>query len=90
MSDIMLFLNSNGLVDGRIPAGKPCPFASDCTVYNERCPSKENDNMRTVPMSCAIARAFSITKSPTEPKEEKSVISSIFDGVSKLIKDDDD
>lgn len=54
------YLNENGLVDGKIPSGKACPFIDTCTWKNERCPSatqtKPND------YSCAAARLHSIAK----------------------------
>ena len=52
--------NSNGLVNGRIPAGKPCPFETECKLKMERCPTK--DSLKTVDFSCAAARAHSIIK----------------------------
>jgi hypothetical protein len=54
-------LNTNGLVDGNIPAGHSCPFLADCLTRRAWCPS--NDGMqalRDVPYSCAAARAHSM------------------------------
>lgn len=62
----LTFLDRNGLVDGNIPAGKPCPFLSRCRRFDDRCPSPENP--RPVPFSCACARAFSITEEPKRSK----------------------
>lgn len=43
------------LVNGRIPAGKPCPWATTCKHFMPgRCPSAEA--RRTVAFSCALAR----------------------------------
>ena len=42
------------LVEGLIPAGKPCPFQHDCKFRFERCPT--TDNVKEVDFSCAAAR----------------------------------
>lgn len=34
--------NTNGLVDGRIPAGKQCPFLNRCGMRNEHCPDGDD------------------------------------------------
>jgi hypothetical protein len=52
--------NSNGLINGKIPAGEQCPFLSECNLRNERCPSAEN--IKTNDFSCAAARMFSTCK----------------------------
>jgi hypothetical protein len=52
--------NSNGLIGGNIPAGNSCPFLSECSLRNERCPSAEN--IKTNDFSCAAARMFSTCK----------------------------
>jgi len=54
------FLNSNGLVDGKIPAKKECPFLEKCQTRTSSCPSK--DKPHDVPFSCGFARAFSIVR----------------------------
>jgi len=54
--------NANGLVDGDIPAGRPCPFLSECGLRMDRCPSPTN--LKLHGFSCGCARAFSITKRP--------------------------
>jgi hypothetical protein len=54
------YVNTNGLVHGNIPAGKPCPFEDDCKVKMNRCPTK--DSLKTVDFSCAAARAHSLIK----------------------------
>lgn len=56
------YLNKNGLVDGRIPAGKPCAYAGICPLRMERCPTK--DSLREVDFSCASARYFSLFGPP--------------------------
>jgi hypothetical protein len=48
------------LENGNIRAGESCPFIENCTWKNENCPSKENNNIREKPFSCAIARWFVI------------------------------
>lgn len=56
----MGYCNSNGLVDGNIPAGKPCPFLDECGLRFDRCPTP--DKPKEVDFSCAAARLFSLTK----------------------------
>ena len=55
----MNYCNTNGLVDGNIPKGQPCPFLSKCGLKNERCPTKEKPN-NLYDYSCAAARAWSL------------------------------
>jgi hypothetical protein len=52
--------NANGLVDGDIPAGKPCPFADECGFRTERCPTEESRHAWE--FSCGAARAFSMVR----------------------------
>ena len=52
------YLNSNGLKNGKIPAGKPCPFLDSCSSRNEDCPS--DDNLKEKDFPCPAARAHSI------------------------------
>ena len=54
------YLNSNGLENGRIPAGKPCPFLTECGLRMDRCPSPEA--LKENPFSCAAARLHSMIK----------------------------
>lgn len=56
--------NTNGLVDGLIPAGKPCPWALQCRMRMDRCPTKEK--LREVDFSCAAARLFSISRTKVD------------------------
>ena len=51
-------LNANGLVDGRIPAGQPCPFERTCGHPLDRCPIVGRP--REVPYLCALARGYSL------------------------------
>lgn len=55
-------LNTNGLVDGNIPAGQSCPFVERCSARTTRCPV-DNDTLPW-PFSCAAARAHSIGLNP--------------------------
>lgn len=66
------FRNANGLINGLIPKGKPCPFKKECALSNERCPTK--DNLKEVDFSCAAARAFSIMEGT-----DSTILRSIFD-----------
>lgn len=50
--------NTNGLVDGYIPIGKPCPFLEKCGRRDDRCPTEEKPKL--VLYSCAAARAWSM------------------------------
>lgn len=57
----MNWLNENGLVKGKIPAGTICHYSDKCNSINEYCPTK--DNIRDVDFSCARARFMSLEKS---------------------------
>ncbi len=54
------YLDDNGLVEGNIPAKQPCPFAGNCTMQNERCPTEGNTKPNAY--SCGAARLHSIYK----------------------------
>jgi hypothetical protein len=54
--------NSNGLEKGRIPAHKECPFWDECGRRDSNCPSQANQNLRTHPFSCGLARGWSMVK----------------------------
>lgn len=56
----MHYLNSFGLVNGKIPAGQSCPFISKCKMKNGQCPSK--NNIKENDYSCAAARAHSLVQ----------------------------
>lgn len=58
------YLNSNGLVDGKIPAGEKCPFLRECELACSRCPGFRD--VKPVDYSCAAARAHSISKEKRE------------------------
>jgi len=55
------FRNRNGLINGLIPAGEPCPFRDRCKFKVHTCPGEEG---KTKPnnFSCAAARAFSLAE----------------------------
>jgi hypothetical protein len=63
----MSYLNTNALVDGNIPAGQSCPFAGECKLIMERCPTE--DNLKTVAFSCALARLNSLIKKENLPED---------------------
>jgi hypothetical protein len=54
------YLDSNGLEDGKIPAGNCCPAIKECGLRNERCPSESN--LLDGPYSCAGARLWSLIR----------------------------
>ena len=59
------YLNSNGLEDGRIPAGNPCPFLKKCHPTFQ-CPGELG--VYQVPYSCGLARAFSLEAAREAPE----------------------
>ena len=60
MTDPIKWLDSNGLVDGKIPAGTGCHMATSCKMREERCPT--DDKPLEWPFSCALARLGSMVK----------------------------
>jgi hypothetical protein len=50
--------NENGIVDGCVPAGRPCPFYGRCALRDEKCP--HGDALKQVPFSCAAVRGWSL------------------------------
>lgn len=56
------------LIDGNIPAGKPCPWERQCGLRHDHCPTAEVP--RGVDFSCALARGLSSAGSETD--EEKA------------------
>lgn len=57
------FLNSNGLINGKIPAGEPCPFGSECECRSENCPQLGSYvHLLGSAYSCGFARAFSLVR----------------------------
>lgn len=55
------FLNTNGLVNGKIPAGTCCSFQEECILFSkEECPNIMY--ILDTDYSCAAARAFSLDK----------------------------
>jgi hypothetical protein len=53
------YRDSNGLVQGMIPAGQPCPFLSRCKFKVHTCPGVDGKTKGNH-FSCAAARAFSL------------------------------
>jgi hypothetical protein len=69
----MDWCNSNGLVDGLIPAGEPCPFWDECGRRTDNCPSHQNGNIRmNHGFSCALARLTSLVKNQEKEKAERA------------------
>lgn len=50
--------NKSLLVDGKIPAGKACPFLTNCPAKIDKCPT--DDKLKEVDYSCAAARAYDL------------------------------
>lgn len=57
MSNVITYLDRNGLVDGKIPAGKGCPFLASCKNKESVCPTSEA--AFAVPYDCEHARMHS-------------------------------
>lgn len=55
------------LVDGDIPAGKPCPFEHTCKLRFERCPTSHN--LKDIDFSCAAARLQDLMRRSGRPIE---------------------
>ncbi len=51
------YLNSNGLINGKIPAGQTCGYYNECTRKNGYCPG--GDHLLEHEFSCALARLHS-------------------------------
>lgn len=77
----MSYTNSNGLVDGNIPAGSPCPFVEGCGMKNERCPTE--GNVKPHAFSCALARLNSLIADVKKKGESLPLLESVRDSVSK-------
>jgi hypothetical protein len=54
------WLDSNGLVAGKIPTGTACHMAKTCNRIAPMCPTEEKP--REVDFSCALARLGSLVK----------------------------
>jgi hypothetical protein len=52
------YFNSNGLINGRVPAGHACPFFAECKMANESCPTKTS--LKEEDYACATARMHSL------------------------------
>jgi hypothetical protein len=75
------YLNSNGLVDGNIPAGSACPFIGNCQMKNERCPSEEKVKPHT--FSCALARLNSMIKKSDSEGVNLPLLKKVRDNLGK-------
>jgi hypothetical protein len=62
--DINDFSNQNGLQNGKIPVGTPCPWYATCKLKTSNCPTPIKLNSQ--PFSCAAARAYSLIKMSEE------------------------
>jgi len=63
----LAYINANGLVEGKVPAGKACPFIAECSMLNDQCPT--DDEPTSEPYSCATARMHSLLKE--EPRDSE-------------------
>jgi len=52
------FWNANGLKNGIIPAGRPCPWISSCAKKTKECPKETRPHLDGY--SCDQSRLFSI------------------------------
>lgn len=71
----------NGLVDGNIPAGKPCPWWGNCSMKVEGCPSDKNLKPRA--FSCALARLNSIIDSGKKEGRKLPLLEKVRDNLGK-------
>lgn len=77
----MSYLNENGLVDGNIPAGKPCPWWGKCSMKVERCPS--TTSLKPHAYSCALARLNSTIDSSKQKGRSLPLLEKVRDGFGK-------
>lgn len=75
------YTNSNGLVDGNIPAGQACPFAGECTMKNERCPTE--GNVKRCAYSCALARLHSVLAEGKKRGEKLPILEHVRDNLKQ-------
>lgn len=61
------YRDANGLIQGMIPAGQPCPFLNRCKFKVHTCPGVDG-RTKGNHFSCAAARAFSLI---TEAEKEQ-------------------
>lgn len=73
--------NENGLVNGLIPAGKPCPWWSKCSMKVARCPSESNP--KVVDYSCALARLNSVIDSGKKEGRKLPLLEKVKDNLGK-------
>jgi len=62
--------NTNGLVDGNIPARDPCPFLSECRFKVDGCPGSTH-GLKDGPFSCGAARLLSMVRGSDQETPEK-------------------
>ena len=77
----MSYLNENGLVDGNIPAGNPCPFIKGCNMKIERCPGV--GPVKSVDYSCALARLNSTIAEGKKRKLSLPLLEKVRDNMGK-------
>jgi hypothetical protein len=73
------YTNSNGLVDGNIPAGQACPFVGECVMKNERCPTE--GNVKQCAYSCALARLHSVIAEGKKKGEKLPILEHVRDNL---------
>jgi hypothetical protein len=74
------YMNSNGLENGLIPAGRICPFLSQCKLMVvDRCPSEKHQPPGAY--SCAAARLWSITIKAREEGHPNELLEGVRDKV---------
>ncbi len=60
-----MYLNQNGLVNGKIPASKSCKFLTDCKLKHDGCPTK--NKLLSKDYDCNNARIHSILVNMKSP-----------------------
>lgn len=78
----MSYCNENGLVDGNIPAGKPCPFLDECSMKFDRCPTPEST--KPVDFSCALARLHSTIAEGKKRKQSLPLLEKVRDSLKPI------
>jgi len=77
----MSYTNTNGLVDGCIPEGQPCPFAGDCKMKTDNCPVE--GRVKANKFSCALARLNSLISEGKKEGHKLPLLEKVRDNLGK-------